>query len=579
MSNDLDHLLHPSALYRDFLASPERVRGFYPVDYRDARALAAHGAARPYPPERRAAMAAILRRQAEAWGIGDASRDAVARFERVGTLVVVAGQQPGLFGGPLYSLYKAFTASALARAVEAASGTPVVPIYWIASDDHDFEEVHRAWLSDGGAGPELLEFPMDAAPAGVSVDRIRLGDEMDSLHARVASLLPPSEFRADVLARLRDAYAPGRGFAEAFARWMGSLLAGRGLLLFDPADAEAKRLTLPIFEREIEHAGATSLAAHERGDALAAAGYHAQITRAGNELNLFWHGRRREALRIVDGRFESAEGTHAWAPKELLAAVRAHPENASPGVLLRPITQDHLLPTAAYVGGPAEVAYWAQIHAIYPLFEMMPPAITPRAGATLLEGKIGKTLDRFGIAWSSLAGDAEPVVTETLRRLLPGDFAARFDRERTQWEASFARLEEAVTAFDPSLRSAVHTSAGRVQHEGRELEKKLMHVWKRRQDETVQKIRRAAGHLFPHGGLQERTMSIVGYHARYGPDFLDTIEGALTTPGAHALVPLSAPAAGAGMTETKPAGEAIARPASPGAPAPAPAPSAPERPR
>jgi len=560
--NELETLLHPTALYRDFLTSPDLVRAYYPVDYRDAKALATHGAARPYPAERRAAMAAILKRQAEAWGIASASRAALERFERPETLVVVAGQQPGLFGGPLYSLYKAFTAITLAREIERASGTPVVPVYWIASDDHDFEEVHRAWLSDGGAEPELLEIPMDAAPGGVSVERIRLDASVEALHARLASLLPPSEFREDVLAGLRQAYAPGCGFAEAFARWMGGLLAGRGIVLFDPADHEAKRLTLPIFEREIDHAGATSRAAHERGETLTAAGYHAQIARAGNELNLFWHGDRREALRIVEGRFESADGKDSWTPRELRDAVRAHPENASPGVLLRPITQDYLLPTAAYVGGPAEVAYWAQIHAIYPLFDMTPPAITPRAGATLLEGKIAKTIDKLDIDWSSLSGDVEPVITETLRRLLPGDFAERFDRERSQWEASFARLEEAVTAFDPSLRSAVHTSAGRVQHEGRELERKLMHVWKRRQDETVQKIRRAAGHLFPHGGLQERTLSLVGYLARYGPGFLDTLETALTTPGSHALVPLQAPAAGAGMNRPRPAADGAAVPTS-----------------
>jgi uncharacterized protein YllA (UPF0747 family) len=267
VSSELEKLLHPTALYRDFLASPERVRPFYPVDYRDPAALAACGAARRVPVERRAAVAAILRRQAEAWGIGEASRDALARFERPETLVVVAGQQPGLFGGPLYSLYKAFTAAALARAIEKASGTPCVPIFWIASDDHDFEEVHRTWLGDGGPEPEMLEVPMASAPGGVSVERIRLGPETAALHERVEALLPPSEFRGDLLARLRDAYAPGRGFAEAFARWMGGLLAGRGLLLFDPADAEAKRLTLPIFEREIALAGATSRAAHERGEA------------------------------------------------------------------------------------------------------------------------------------------------------------------------------------------------------------------------------------------------------------------------------------------------------------------------
>ncbi|HET7904061.1 MAG TPA: bacillithiol biosynthesis cysteine-adding enzyme BshC, partial [Candidatus Eisenbacteria bacterium] len=443
------------------------------------------------------------------------------------------------------------TAAAMARAIEAASGRPVVPVFWIASDDHDFEEVRRTYLSDGGAEPDLLELSAAAAPAAVSVARVTLGAEAAALLDRVESLLPPSEFRADLVARLRDAYAPGRGFAEGFARFMGGLLAPRGLLLFDPSDAEAKRIALPVFEREIEHAGATSRVAHERGETLVAQGYHHQIARAGNELNLFWHGTRREALRVAGGTIRAADGGDSWTSDELLAAVRRCPEQASPGVLLRPIVQDHLLPTAAYVGGPSEVAYWAQIHPIYPMFGMEPPAIAPRAGATILEAKIAKALDRFELPWTAFAGDIEPVITEVLRRLLPDDFAGNFERERRHWEESFTRLEETVARFDPSLRSAVQTAHGKVQHEGRELEKKLMHVWKRRQDETVQKIRRAAGHLFPHGGLQERTASALGYLARYGPEFLDAAARALDAPGAHVLLPMTAPAAGAGMSRAQ----------------------------
>lgn len=483
-------------------------------------------------------MASILSAQAERIGVLEASRASLERFRASNALVVVAGQQPGLFGGPLFTLTKALSAIALARAAEAASGRPVVPIFWVASDDHDFEEVRRTWLSDGGSEPHAIEYPANDAPAGASFSRIRLGASTGALLERVESLLPESEFRANVLEALREAYVPGRCWTEAFARFMARFVAPLGALVFDPADPAAKALALPVFEREIALAGKSSAVARERGDALVARGYHAQITRAGNELNLFLHLERREPIRMgEDGVFHLAGGRTMRAA-ELLAVIRERPTDASAGVLLRPMVQDHLLPTAAYVGGPAEVAYWAQVYALYPLFEITPPAIAPRAGTTILEHKAAKTLQRFGIDWRALAGDVEVVITDALRTLLPDDFPGTFAQEREHWRESFGRLEEKVASFDPSLKMAVATAASRLEHESENLEKKLMSVWKRRQEESVQQIRRARGMLFPQGHLQERVYGPVGFAARYGPSFAPRLAEALGGPGEHALVSL-----------------------------------------
>ena len=515
------------------------MRTFYPADFRDVGEFCARAAARDYPAARRAAMATILRRQAERWGLDEASRASLNRFARADALVIVAGQQPGLFGGPLYTIYKALTAIALAGEAERVCGRPVVPIFWIASDDHDFEEVRRAHMNDTAAEPQTLEYPLEAAPAGASIARVALGEPILDLLRRVEELLSPSEFRVDVLARLRDAYAPGRGWADAFARYTGAWVAALGALVFDPADVEAKRLALPIFEREIELCGRSARAARDVGVALEVKGYHAQIGRTGEELNLFWHGERREAMRVSGGgEFRLAESGRTIAATELLRMVRDRPEDVSPGALLRPLMQDTLFPTAAYVGGPAEVAYWAQVNALYPLFDMSPPAVVPRAGATLVEAKIARVFDRFGLRWEDLAGDVEVAIGTTLKKLLPDDFPALFARERAGWSESMARLTAAVTAFDPSLQSATQTAAGRMLHEGENLERKLMQVWKRRQEESVQQIRRAKGHLFPRGGLQERCVSMVGFAARYGPALTERLVRDVKEPGAHALISL-----------------------------------------
>jgi bacillithiol biosynthesis cysteine-adding enzyme BshC len=495
-----------------------------------------------YPDDRRAKVAAILTRQATQNGVLDASRPALDAFAKPGTIVVVAGQQPGLFGGPLYTMYKLLTAALLAREIQSATGVTAVPIFWIASDDHDFDELRTIWASDGGEAPTALSYPAEAAPRGVSAARIKFGPAVEALVRSAESLVPPSPFREESLARLKSCYAPGRGFSEAFARFMAPIAASQGVLLFEASDEEAKAVAMPVFEREVALGGGSAAAAKERGEALEKEGYHAQIGRVGNELNLFWHAREREAIRVTDsGAFRlMASGQEVTASK-LLAMIRNRPADVSPGVLLRPLMQDYLLPTAVYVGGPAEVAYWAQVYALYPLFDQEPPAVAPRAGATLLEAKVARTLERFGLEWSALAGDAETAVQAGLKALLPEDFERVFERERGELQSALRRLRESVVAFDPSLEAAITTAGHRMEREIEGLEKKLMHVWKRRQEESVQQIRRAHGHLFPHGGLQERTAAFFGYYARYGPPLLERLRGSLGKPGSHVLIPLGGP--------------------------------------
>ncbi len=515
------------------------MRSFYPRDFRELNELVAAVRARSYPVARRAAVATILARQAEQNGVLEPSRAALAAFGRADSVAVVAGQQPGLFGGPLYTMYKMLTAASLAREIEAATGAPAVPVFWIASDDHDFDEVRTTYMSEGAEEPTPLSYPTEAAPRGVSAARITFGPAVEALVRSAESLLPPSPFREAVLAQLKAAYAPGRGFAEAFARFLAPIAATQGVLLFDASDPEAKTAALPIFEREVALGGGSSVAAKERGEALEKAGYHAQIGRVGNELNLFWHGREREAVRVTDaGAFRLMASGQELSASKLLALIRNRPGDVSPGVLLRPMMQDYLFPTAAYVGGPSEVAYWAQVYALHPLFDLEPPAVAPRAGATLLEPKVARVLDRFGLDWTALAGDAESAVQAALRALLPEDFGTLFERERREMEAVLTRIKQAVTTFDPSLEAAVTTAGHRLEREIEALEKKLMHVWKRRQEESVQQIRRAHGHLFPRGGLQERTLSFLGPYARYGPPLVERLRAALGKPGSHVLIPL-----------------------------------------
>jgi uncharacterized protein YllA (UPF0747 family) len=169
---------------------------------------------------------------------------------------------------------------------------------------------------------------------------------------------------------------------------------------------------------------------------------------------------------------------------------------------------------------------------------MSPPAIAPRSGATLLESKVERTLQKVGIGWEALAGDPEVVIRDTMKALLPQDFQDVFARERESWRQSFRRVEEKVASFDPSLQPAVTNAETRLEREIETLEKKLLTVWKRRQEESVTKIRKARESLFPHGSLQERVCSPLGFAARPGPWLITRLTERLGAPGSHTLVPL-----------------------------------------
>jgi bacillithiol biosynthesis cysteine-adding enzyme BshC len=419
----------PTPLFRDYLTGSGTAGRFYEGGRWDAEGLL--DAANRTPGLRRdgAAVSRVLVAQQEARGAAEAARRARDLGE-ADAVAVVTGQQAVLFGGPLYVLYKALAAVRLAAVLQARRGRPVVPVFWVASDDHDFAEVRSTAVLDEAGQIRTLRYAPAREPVGQPASRVTLDETIAPLLEELARSLPAGANRDMLVARVGESYRPGVSLSDAFARLLSSLIPG--LVVLDPSDPALKALMAPVLARELRERSPTSRLAEDVGRELLAAGYHNQVPVRPGFLNLFLVDAERHALAFEDSTIE-VRGTDRRLPVEdALRHLERQPQDWSPGVLLRPLAQDHMLPTAAYVGGPAEIAYHAQIGPSYPHFGIPRPALVPRPSLTLVEPAQARALEAEGLSLSDLQGDPEAVLGRWAREAYP------------EVEAAFARAREAL---------------------------------------------------------------------------------------------------------------------------------------
>lgn len=476
-------------------------------------------------------IAQLTRRQAPA-----AAMTAAAALADPRAIAVVTGQQAGLFGGPLYTLLKALTAIQLARKVHEERGVPAVPVFWVDAEDHDFAEVRGAALLDRDFG--LTELSLDEPPgAGVlPVAALSLDQSIAGVIEALEQHLAPTEFTAGVIDGLRRHYRPGVSVSGAFAGWLEALLGGLGLVVFEAADPRAKPLVSSLFAREFTHPCHTALSARTAGAAMATLGHAAQIEPGDDVVCLFYldaNGRR--PIRHRNGRFVIGEDTRDAA--SLAAEATAHPERFSPNVLLRPLVQDTLFPTACYVAGPSELAYQAQLRDAYRECGLPQPLLASRASATLLDSAAAKFLDRYALPLEALQPQDESALNRLLEAQLPAELDGLFAELDAVVAGGTARLRPVVTTVDPTLAGAVDTTLDRVRETIKNLQGKILQASKKK-DETVRRqFTRTRALVFPGGHPQERVLGIAFFLNRYGPALpLRLIDTLPSLPTAHYVI-------------------------------------------
>jgi len=500
-------LPHTTRLFSDVLYHPERTVPYYTHPFRDLDAYRAAAAAVDLAPDRRAALVKAMARS------NPASR-ALDRLADAGTVAVVTGQQVGLFCGPAYTIYKALHAARLAEWL-TENGIPAVPVFWLATEDHDFAEVNHAWVFDAEQRPVRLAVAAQAA--GQPVGEVVLNAPPVAELRRALAGLPHAEEVADLVA---EAYRPGCTMGQSFSHLLGRLLARYDIPRVDPMSPEFRALAAPAMRRAVAAAGELTKGVLERNRALAKAGYHAQVhVEPHTSLFFLLEDGKRVTLRR-NGGGDYLVGTRRLSPEEL--AGRA--ESLSPNALLRPVVQDSVLPTVAYIGGPAEVAYLAQSEAIYRLELGRMPVVVPRAGFTILDAASDSRMERYGLSLSSFFHGEERLRDQIAARLLPDKLTAALGATAETVDTALERLRTGLLDFDPTLAKALDTSNRKIRHQVDKIRRKTAREILRRDQQAAREARALYDLIYPERHLQERLYSILPFLAKHGLGLIDRIE-------------------------------------------------------
>ena len=468
-----------------------------------------------------AEMARIIAAQQERRGAPAAARAAGARLADPATRVVITGQQAGLFGGPLFTLLKALTAMKLAAKVEREHQVPVVPVFWIDAEDHDWPEVSGCTVLDAELAPSSIRLADLDGAGHLPIARLSLTADSATAVDQLDAALPDSEFKASIIASLRRAYAPGTGMATAFGTWIEEVLGPHGLVVYDSSDAAAKTLARDVFVTEVSQPGNTARIAARAGEALVAKGYHAQAILADGTVSLFHLNAQRAPVR-VDGN-QAFIGDHALSLPQLVDEARQHPEHFSPNVLLRPIVQDTVFPTICYVAGPNELAYLGQLKEVYAHFGVPMPLMYQRATATLADSATVRFLNKYQLPLTALRAQDEAALNQLLESQLPPSVEQSLAAAAAAIDERMAAVAAAVPQIDPTLEGTVKSTLGKLQHEVQSLHNKVIQAAKRRDETLRRQFQRAQALTFPQGHPQEREVGFVWFLNRYGPALVDRL--------------------------------------------------------
>lgn len=440
-------------------------------------------------------------------------------------VAVVTGQQAGLFGGPLFTLLKALTALKLADQVSRDQNVPVVAMFWIDAEDHDWDEVRSCTVFDQELTPRTVQLTPRAGKEATPVAATRLDESIEAVLGELERILPPTEFRSSLIADLRRAYRPGVGMADAFGCWIEQVLGDRGLVVFDSADPAAKALVADVFVRELSAPGRTTKLAAHAGSGLLARGYHSQVHAQDDSLALFHLDSGRHAIRLQDGHFVA--GDASYPPAALVKQATERPTGFSPSVLLRPIVQDTLFPTICYVAGPSELAYLGQLRDVYAHFGVPMPLMYPRATATLVDSAVLRFLNKYKLPLEALQAQDEAALNDLLKAQIPAAVEDAFAAAARAIETRMTEVAQALPALDPTLEGAARSTLGRMQHDLQTLHAKMIHAAKRRDETLRRQFMRARALAFPNGHPQERTIGLVSFLNQYGPALVERLEDEL----------------------------------------------------
>ena len=505
---------HTSKLFLEYLDFSPSVRPFYSRSPRFLEWATEESARIQYPADRRKQVATIIERQNRAWGASATTLQNIERL-RSGACAVVTGQQVGLFGGPVFSIYKALSAVKLAQEARKL-GIDAVPIFWLATEDHDFEEVNQIQMPGAGGKLETLVSDAQTKP-DAPVGTISFGPEIEQVVARAAELLGDSE----AAKLLNECYRPGESFGSAFAKLLTHLFADFGVILLDGSDPELDRIAAPLYSAALERAPEITQALLDRDAKLHAAGYHQQVKVTSSSTLLF---AMRDGARIPIHQSKSGEflvGEEKTSRQQLLDTAASSPQSFSPNVLLRPVVQDYLLPTLAYVGGAAEVAYFAQVAAVYDMLVGRVTPVLPRFSATLIEPKVKALLEKYNLALPDVLEGPEDLRETIGARRLPPSLQNSFEKATAAVQNSMKAVRESLAELDKTLIESAENAESKMLYQINNLRARAARAELRHSEVIQRHAELISNSLYPGKELQERSYAGIYFLAKPGKQLMD----------------------------------------------------------
>ncbi len=525
-----DRIPHQSRLFLDYLKDPTALRTYYPsavrfhheLQERVPAVLAAHEV------DRRKVCDA-LEKMNRRWGAGEETLKNIRLLREDDCVAVVSGQQAGLFTGPLYTIYKALSAVKLAGCLQQRN-TKAVPVFWIAAEDHDFAEVAKAEFITRDCQLNEVEVPATWHTEGQPVGHVVADESIESVVAQLFELLPNSEFADDIKALVLKAWQPGRGYVDSFATMMTSLLGSYGLIFLNPLDAEMKELAAPLYSAAARQAAEIATAVEQRSKELEEAGYHAQVMATANSFPLFLHdesGARHAVTRTEEGKYKAKEIEAEYTAAELAQLALDSPERFSPNVTLRAVVQDYLLPTIAYYGGSAEIAYFAQTGEVYRVLGRPATPILPRSSLTMIERHASRVLERYDLTLEDFFEGIDPVITRVVEEHLGADTAKLFAKTEERVNEELDRLRGELESVDPTLATALDTGRKKINYQLDGLRTRFVRAQMSRDEAAHRQLQRGFEQLYPNKELQERHINITSLLARHGTYVIEWIYNAI----------------------------------------------------
>ncbi len=509
-------------LYTDYLYNFEKVKFYYKYNFRDKEEYIKLFKKRAdLQIETRNLISQILLRQYSGKEISEKTSENISLLKEKKTLAVVTGQQLGILGGPLYTFYKIITAIKLCNNLnERYDDFSFVPVFWLEGDDHDFEEVKSINIIDENNNLKKISYE-DEVPEDEnkgSVGFLKLNSYINRFFDELNIVLRDTEFKNEIMSKLKSFYSEGRTFKDAFRDLLAWTFDSYGLVIFDPQDEEVKKILKPIFKKEI-----SDFRTHTEKlvniSAKLEEEYHAQVKV--RPVNLFYHtDEGRYLIEPVENEFRLKRKRKKFTYDELINLIENEPAKFSPNVLLRPIAQDYLLPTAFYVGGPSEVSYFAQVMPLYSIYQIEPPIIFPRSSATLVEKSISSVLEKYNLTITDVFIESDKLKDKVIETISPNSLDEIFNRTSTEIELIFDKLKEQLFEFDKTIADASTKYRQKTNYYLDELKSKALEAQKKKHEVTLRQIDKLSAALYPGTNFQERELNFVYFAYRYGIDLI-----------------------------------------------------------